>query len=289
MIAQTPKPVEKAFFLELIRPLSQKPFKRFFFLCATPLPPYETLCHPPYRLSFSLKGTYHAAAAVDGKIGEHDIIPGDLVFCRRHSWNNEASHKPSAAFSIVFHPDFTRFIYAEREQLDFEYEKLLFYHTQNPATRAEFHLLNAIDALSETDKHPEVIIQDLSLSLLKLVVTSLENDPSDIKSGKSLQTWQLVKHYVCENYQHPINRDEAANVLGLSPSYISQLFQSYSEENFNAFLKRLRIEEAKRLLNMPNMQISEIGRRCGFTNSAYFTRVFKESCGIPPHQFRFKS
>jgi AraC family transcriptional regulator len=48
------------------------------------------------------------------------------------------------------------------------------------------------------------------------------------------------------------------------------------------WLSRLRIEEAKRLLRLNTLPLSEIALACGFGDQAHFTRVFSREVGAAP-------
>ncbi len=46
------------------------------------------------------------------------------------------------------------------------------------------------------------------------------------------------------------------------------------------------MNQANRLLKSTNLKIYEIAQECGYSNSNYFTKVFKEVTGISPAEYR---
>ena len=54
----------------------------------------------------------------------------------------------------------------------------------------------------------------------------------------------------------------------------------------NDYIKRMRIEEAIRLLTETDMNINEISDSVGFSYPRYFSSVFKELTGYSPTQYR---
>ena len=64
------------------------------------------------------------------------------------------------------------------------------------------------------------------------------------------------------------------------------LFKREMGMNFSVFLKKFRISHAKRLLKTTDMKIYEVAQECGYSNSNYFTKVFKEVTGISPAEYR---
>ncbi|MEN8117405.1 MAG: helix-turn-helix transcriptional regulator [Bacteroidota bacterium] len=77
--------------------------------------------------------------------------------------------------------------------------------------------------------------------------------------------------------------------LKTNRTYISKLINDQFDMNFNEFVNRYRIEEAKILLrNKDNnlYSMDYIAERSGFGSVNSFTRVFKELEGITPGRFR---
>ena len=92
--------------------------------------------------------------------------------------------------------------------------------------------------------------------------------------------------YIRVHYNEGITLEETAKVLGITPEYLSMLFKREMGMNFSVFLKKFRISHAKRLLKGTDMKIYEIAEQCGYSNSNYFTKVFKEVAGVAPAEFR---
>jgi len=77
-----------------------------------------------------------------------------------------------------------------------------------------------------------------------------------------------------------------AERVGLSAAHFSRLFHRVVGETFSAYLNQQRIHSARQLLNHSHLPIVEIARRCGFSRQSYFTRKFREACGMTPTQYR---
>ena len=74
--------------------------------------------------------------------------------------------------------------------------------------------------------------------------------------------------------------------LNITPEYLSMLFKREMGMNFSIFLKEFRISHAKRLLKETDMKIYEVAQECGYSNSNYFARIFKEVTGVSPAEYR---
>ncbi len=77
-----------------------------------------------------------------------------------------------------------------------------------------------------------------------------------------------------------------ASKLNISPSYFMTLFKSKSGSTFAEHLRKLRLNEAKRLLNETNLRICEIADELNFRDASYFSTQFKKETGMTPRQFR---
>ncbi|WP_339205609.1 helix-turn-helix transcriptional regulator [Paenibacillus sp. FSL K6-3182] len=72
----------------------------------------------------------------------------------------------------------------------------------------------------------------------------------------------------------------------LSPGYLGKLFRSHTQLSFNDYLKKIRLEEATRLLTTTNDSIAVISESVGVLNTTYFFTLFKKTYGISPAQYR---
>lgn len=78
----------------------------------------------------------------------------------------------------------------------------------------------------------------------------------------------------------------AAEHCKMSDAYFRRNFKSIYHITPAKFITSVRVEKAKRLLTYPFITLSECALQCGFSSVQYFVRVFKETTGITPSQFR---
>lgn len=82
--------------------------------------------------------------------------------------------------------------------------------------------------------------------------------------------------------------EDVAKHIDRNPSYLSHLFITKTGNGFTEILKGIRMKEAKRLLNGTTKPIKEISTLVGYQHSNYFSRIFKESTGMPPKEYRMQ-
>ena len=96
----------------------------------------------------------------------------------------------------------------------------------------------------------------------------------------------MVKQYIRQHYGEDLSLDILADAVCLSPKYLSSLFIRENGYGINRYIKNIRMEEAKRLLQTTNMKISAISKKTGYSNLSYFCKSFQEHYGMSPDKFR---
>lgn len=98
---------------------------------------------------------------------------------------------------------------------------------------------------------------------------------------------EQAKRYINDNYMDSnLSLNSVGDFVGISASYLSEVWSETSKEKFSVYLATLRVEKAQQLLSSTKLTIKEIGFRCGFNSVQNFIRVFKKYTGVPPGQFR---
>lgn len=92
--------------------------------------------------------------------------------------------------------------------------------------------------------------------------------------------------YIHEHYADPLTREEIARHVGLSEDYLTACFHQELGKTPIAYLNGYRVYQAKRLLRESAQTITEIALAVGFSDSGYFTRIFKREVGLSPQAYR---
>jgi YesN/AraC family two-component response regulator len=102
-------------------------------------------------------------------------------------------------------------------------------------------------------------------------------------------TQRLVRQamaYLHEHYAEPISREDLANHLGMSSDYLTLCFRREVGMTFVAYLNRYRVNQAKQLLGESDKNVTEVAMAVGFSDSGYFSRVFRRQVGVSPDAYR---
>lgn len=100
------------------------------------------------------------------------------------------------------------------------------------------------------------------------------------------QTFNAILHFVTDNFRRDLSLQELSEQFYMNPSYISQLFKKEVGETFTAYVARLRVSQARELLERGEDTIQEIAEKVGYRDYFYFTRLFKKLTGLTPTQYR---
>ena len=107
------------------------------------------------------------------------------------------------------------------------------------------------------------------------------------ESDRMEENVRIVQNYVAEHFQEPLTREQLASLVYLNEDYLSRLFKKYTGLTLMDYVTWERMERAKQMLAQSSLSISEIALEVGYSNTAYFTKMFKKHTGgITPRQYR---
>jgi AraC family transcriptional regulator len=90
---------------------------------------------------------------------------------------------------------------------------------------------------------------------------------------------QRVRNYLAANCHLDVDNDELARMASYSPWHFIRAFRAAYEETPHAYLVRMRLEHARRLLQASPLAIAEIALASGFENRCAFSRLFRQRFG----------
>jgi len=91
---------------------------------------------------------------------------------------------------------------------------------------------------------------------------------------------QRVRNYLASNCHLDIDNETLARMASYSPWHFIRAFRAAYQETPHAYLVRLRLERARRLLCASPLAIAEIALASGFENRCAFSRLFRERFGV---------
>ncbi len=109
---------------------------------------------------------------------------------------------------------------------------------------------------------------------------------SDNNAPKHDNTFEKFIDYVDNHYRDfDISLQKVADTFSYTEKYLSHLFKKNMNISFKTYINDLRIQYAYILIENGETSITDIARLCGYSDSHYFSKVFKKIRGISPTEY----
>lgn len=114
-------------------------------------------------------------------------------------------------------------------------------------------------------------------------------DVGTIKTNDSDSVLERIYNYIVENCDKKINLTELSEKFFISNTHLIRLFKNaYNKTPYDFYLEK-KLEKSKTMLINTNLQIQEISRKLAFSDTHYYSRLFKKNYGISPQSYRDSS
>lgn len=104
------------------------------------------------------------------------------------------------------------------------------------------------------------------------------NIPQDVYVQNAVQ-------YIHRNYSH-IKVNDIASHIGINRSYLTTIFKNKLSVSPQEYLVSYRLNKARQLLQTTDLCIQEIAFRVGYDNPLTFSKMFKNTFGMSPKNYR---
>ena len=158
-----------------------------------------------------------------------------------------------------------------------------FAHIPSPkisTTGSEIHYLfkNAFQIALE-GSNPQLVSQYIALLLYRVV------EFSEQTAFRLTPDIGFAMNYILDHITEPLTLDEVARQVYLSTSQFKQKFKKQLGISPRQFINSQKIEYAKSLLD-EGSSVEAASNALNFSNSSYFTSVFKKFCSYTPPEYK---
>ena len=130
-------------------------------------------------------------------------------------------------------------------------------------------------------------ITDFTILIENVLDTWIVTNESS--NTRNLELVEKIKRHIGSNIsRRTISLDSVAEVMQISPNYLSRIFKEETGMYFIDYLIEARLEMSKDLLLCSDMRIESIAEAAGYSSLMYYNRIFKKRYGITPKQYRVK-
>ena len=170
--------------------------------------------------------------------------------------------------------------------LVYDFSKMLYKAARlvySPEEQDDVRLM--IDHLLECETLQEVHAQSLD------IIQEICEDVESRKDTRQNATIKKVMEYVKENYaDESLSVAFIADQFGLTPNYLSHVFKESTGEKFLDYIHKIRIENAKEILQSSARYTMEaVARQVGYNNVSTFNRAFLKFEGVYPTKWAEKN
>lgn len=99
---------------------------------------------------------------------------------------------------------------------------------------------------------------------------------------------ERTKSYILSHLSGDLSLTAIGKEMGFNPIYLSRVFKQAEGIGIREYVENCRMDMARRMILNSRMKIYEIAEKCGYSNPAYFIKIFKAHFGISPQECRNK-
>lgn len=254
---------------------------------------YPAHCHEVYELNF-----VENAAGATRTIGDSHETIGDLDLVLMtgaklvHVWEQGACPEQDI-YEITIHIDADIFRGPLMDKRAFASIRRMIERAQRglafPEAAIQIVREDIINLAHSNDSFASVIRLFNLLYRLSLVEDARELSSSsfiEVQEGNEDARVQKTKEYIAANYMHNITLPELADMVCMNVDSFSRFFKNKTGRTPNRYIIDYRLGIAARMLLNTTLSVAEIGYSCGFNTLSHFNRLFRDSKGCTPSEFR---
>lgn len=102
------------------------------------------------------------------------------------------------------------------------------------------------------------------------------------------QLVQQVQEFIEENFRQAMQVSHLAAMVNITPRTLNRRFQSCVAMRPIEYIQAVRIEQAKRLLELGDVTIKSLAEQVGYDDISSFTRLFKRATELTPKEYQDK-
>ena len=173
-----------------------------------------------------------------------------------------------------------------------------FYKSENVKTKCVSFVIELQSALSK--KYPErnfpkesayalvpqILAQNRFVNAFNIVKTFAFDFLENFHTNTANSTIVKVIQYVKTNFAEDLKLENLGERFYCNAAYLGKRFREETGMQFNAYLDKIRINEAKKKLETTDLKVYEISKIVGYSNTDYFFMKFRKATGMTPKEYK---
>lgn len=143
-------------------------------------------------------------------------------------------------------------------------------------------MMKIYDEFRHLDSASPVAIQGLTMEMLAAVSRNTSN-----LTDRRPQRWlACAEAFLRESFTEHVTLAQIASAAGVHPVYLAREFRRFHGCTMGEYIRRLRVERARRQLSSSDESLATIATGSGFSDQSHFSRIFKRLVGMTPAHYR---
>ena len=226
--------------------------------------------HPMAELLYVDEGSLHSVA--DGQ--ELILNRGDLVIYTPEQWHMQYADANQAPRMVTIG------FWARGVDWD------------NLSNRRFHPSLQTVQLLQQILRAQEQDDPDRIFSLLTILLLDLMKDDATHNSGgeqTAISSENTIirnaQQYVQSHVEEKLTVPAVAEAIGVSPSYLTALFNKHLEFSPGEYIRRIKLEKSRQLIREGQMNFTQIAELLQYSTVHHFSRQFKLMFGMTPTEY----
>ena len=144
----------------------------------------------------------------------------------------------------------------------------------------------AEEAMDDIDYYMKCLDAASVMASIKILLNSLWENVSENNVDSAGSQVEQIRQYILTSYHENITLTALASAYHMDASYLSRMFSQTYGETIIAYLTRVRMEQAIRLMGDEEKKLETISFLVGYDDYNYFSRVFRKKLGVSPREYR---
>lgn len=133
-----------------------------------------------------------------------------------------------------------------------------------------------------TDENVDLLCEGMLLEAF----SSLCRKKEELKYVDKTNSILMLKQYVDTHFTDAeLNLANLSSKFSYNSKYISTAFKKMVHSNFSTYLSDRRLEHALSLIDSGITNVKELSDMCGYSDSMYFSKAFKQKYGTSPKKY----
>ena len=243
------------------------------------------------------------SAVHETEAGSYTVSRGDIVVVNTdspHAFHAQLGEETFTAYDLMFTPDFLDTALIRANGFDEMCSSFLFYsifpgqqtigpdlHLAGSSYGIFGELFNKIYMeFTGRQRGYEELVRAYLIELIIKMFRKMESSAAGKLTKRQKDAVDAAMNYLRESFHTHVTLEELATHIFLSKDYLNRIFREATGLPVNAFLQKIRIEEACRLLSTTDRTVIDIAAACGFSDSKSFYATFRRIMSITPGEYR---